>query len=68
MPQDNRPQQQPLTGPPDLGYRHRYCRRCGRPLTAEASRRRGYGPDCDPVHQPQPEPARNIDQDELPGL
>lgn len=61
------PQQQALTGAPDAAYRHRYCRRCGRPLTAETSRWRGYGPDCDPTHQPRPEPARDIAQDTLPG-
>lgn len=48
-------------------YRHRYCRRCGRPLTAEASRLRGWGPDCDPDQHPAPAPTRNIDQDTLPG-
>lgn len=67
MPRNDRPQQQALTGPSDAAYRYRYCRRCGRPLAAETSRRLGYGPDCDPTHQPHPEPARDIDQDTLPG-
>ncbi|MFG2540705.1 DUF6011 domain-containing protein [Streptomyces sp. NPDC048511] len=49
------------------GYRHRYCRRCGRPLTAEDSRRRGWGPDCDPTRHPTAAPARDIDQDAIPG-
>ncbi|MFJ1900426.1 DUF6011 domain-containing protein [Streptomyces sp. NPDC088115] len=67
MTRNNPPQQQALTGPPDGGYRHRYCRRCGKPLTAPESRRRGYGEHCDPTRQPQPAPARDIDQDAIPG-
>ncbi|WP_240799844.1 DUF6011 domain-containing protein [Streptomyces sp. A1277] len=67
MTQDAPPQQQALTGPPEPTYRHRYCRRCGKPLTAEQSRRRGWGPDCDPTRHPAPAPARDIDQDALPG-
>lgn len=50
------------------GYRHRYCRRCGKPLTALRSRLRGWGPDCDPTQQPMAAPARDIAQDQLPGL
>ena len=49
------------------GYRHRYCRRCGRPLTAETSRFRGFGDHCGPTRQPAAAPARHIDQDPLPG-
>jgi hypothetical protein len=49
------------------GYRHRYCRRCGRPLKAQESRLRGYGDHCDPTRQPAAAPARDIDQDQLPG-
>ncbi|MER5277706.1 DUF6011 domain-containing protein [Streptomyces sp. NPDC002809] len=67
MDRDDRNQQQALTGPPDNGYRHRYCRKCGKPLTAPGSRRRGFGPDCDPTRRPQPAPARDIDQDAIPG-
>jgi hypothetical protein len=49
------------------GHRHRYCRRCGRPLTALGSRLRGYGDHCDPTRQPEAAPARDIDQDPIPG-
>jgi len=49
------------------GHRHRYCRRCGRPLTALGSRLRGYGDHCDPTRQPVAAPARDIDQDAIPG-
>ncbi|WP_442819481.1 DUF6011 domain-containing protein [Streptomyces sp. NBC_01240] len=67
MDRDGRNQQQALTGPPETGYRHRYCRRCGKPLTAVTSRRLGYGPDCNPMRRPQPAAARDIDQDAIPG-
>ncbi|MEV3996642.1 DUF6011 domain-containing protein [Streptomyces halstedii] len=48
-------------------HRYRYCRRCGRPLKAQDSRLRGYGEHCDPTQHPKPAPARNIDQDHIPG-
>ncbi|WP_331763218.1 DUF6011 domain-containing protein (plasmid) [Streptomyces sp. NBC_01369] len=67
MDRDDRNQQQALTGPPDSGYRARYCRKCGKPLTAATSRRIGYGPDCDPARRPHPAPGRDIDQDAIPG-
>lgn len=53
------------TGAP--AHRHRYCRRCGRPLSDPNSRSRGFGPDCDPTRQPVASPTRNIDQDQIPG-
>ncbi|MFI6653272.1 DUF6011 domain-containing protein [Streptomyces sp. NPDC050529] len=67
MDRDDRNQQQALTGPPNNGYRARYCRKCGRPLTAPGSRRRGYGDHCDPTRRPQPALTRDIDQDSIPG-
>ncbi|MFG3244180.1 DUF6011 domain-containing protein [Streptomyces sp. NPDC048157] len=67
MDRDDRNQQQALIGPPDTGYRARYCRRCGKPLTAEGSRRRGFGPDCDPTSRLQPAAAHQVEQDTLPG-
>ncbi|MYR75147.1 MULTISPECIES: DUF6011 domain-containing protein [unclassified Streptomyces] len=48
-------------------HRYRYCRRCGRPLTAPGSRFRGFGPDCDPTRHPTAAATRDIDQDALPG-
>ncbi|MEU9615874.1 DUF6011 domain-containing protein [Streptomyces sp. NPDC053705] len=47
-------------------HRYRYCRRCGRPLTAEASRRIGYGDECNPTRHPTPAATRQVDQDQLP--
>ena len=52
---------------PHAGYRHRYCRRCGRPLTDPESRLAGYGPDCDPNPR-HPADEHHVDQDTLPGL
>ncbi|MEU6925480.1 DUF6011 domain-containing protein [Streptomyces sp. NPDC046631] len=63
-----RNQQQLLIDDQATGYRHRYCRKCGRPLKAQGPRLRGYGDHCDPTRHPTPAPARDIDQDQLPGL
>ncbi|MFD7615740.1 DUF6011 domain-containing protein [Streptomyces sp. NPDC059802] len=67
MDRDDRNQQQLLIDDQAAGYRHRYCRKCGRPLTAQESRLRGYGGHCDPTKYPAAAPARDIDQDTLPG-
>ncbi|MDK0525032.1 DUF6011 domain-containing protein [Streptomyces sp. ML-6] len=58
---------QPTLVDTPTGYRHRYCRRCGRELTRTQSRLIGYGPDCDPERRPGPAPEHHIDQDHLPG-
>ncbi|WP_329204027.1 DUF6011 domain-containing protein [Streptomyces sp. NBC_01435] len=58
-------QQFNLDAPPDP--RRRYCRRCHRPLSRPESRAAGYGPTCDPTSHPHAAPARDIDQDTLPG-
>jgi hypothetical protein len=67
MDRDDRNQQQALIGAPETGYRHRYCRKCGRPLTNLDSRLTGYGPECDPNRQPQPAAEYQVEQDFLPG-
>lgn len=56
-----------LLDDPNTGYRHRYCRRCRRPLTDPESRRIGYGPDCDPARWPKAAPEHHVDQDAIPG-
>lgn len=56
-----------LVDDPDTGYRHRYCRRCARELTAPESRLAGYGPDCDPARRPGTAPAHEVEQDPIPG-
>ncbi|MGA4867538.1 DUF6011 domain-containing protein [Streptomyces lavendulocolor] len=63
-----RPATQPtLIDDPTTGYRHRYCRRCGRELTSPASRLAGYGADCDPARRPPAPAEHHVDQDTLPG-
>lgn len=63
-----RPATQPtLVDDPISGYRHRYCRRCGRELTSPESRLAGYGPDCDPNRRPTTAPEHHVDQEPLPG-
>ncbi|MFD7855248.1 DUF6011 domain-containing protein [Streptomyces microflavus] len=52
MARTDRNQQPTLIEDPNTGYRHRYCRRCGRELTAPTSRLTGYGPGCDPARRP----------------
>ncbi len=53
------------------GRRGVTCRLCGRPLTGRDARRRGIGDGCRAkLHErvaPRP-PARDIEQDTLPGL
>ncbi|MEU9014225.1 DUF6011 domain-containing protein [Streptomyces sp. NPDC048479] len=56
-----------LVDDPETGYRHRYCRRCGRELTDPASRLAEYGPDCDRARHPQAAPEHVMDQDPIPG-
>ncbi|MET8746321.1 DUF6011 domain-containing protein [Streptomyces sp. NPDC004728] len=67
MDRDSRNQQQALIGAPETGYRHRYCRKCGRPLTNLDSRLAGYGPECDPNRWPGHAPEHHVDQEPLPG-
>ncbi|MFV0127091.1 DUF6011 domain-containing protein [Streptomyces sp. HMX112] len=63
-----RPADQPtLVDDPRTGYRHRYCRRCGRELTDPASRLNGYGPGCDPARRPPAAADHQVEQDPLPG-
>ncbi|MFD4795910.1 DUF6011 domain-containing protein [Streptomyces anulatus] len=59
--------QQPTLIDPATGYRHRYCRRCGRPLTALSSRLNGWGRDCDPNRRPPAAAPHEVEQDTLPG-
>ncbi|MFF1916203.1 DUF6011 domain-containing protein [Streptomyces sp. NPDC058239] len=68
MDRDDRNQQQLNLDDQATGYRHRYCRKCGRPLTLLASRLKGWGPDCDPNRLPRPAAEHHVDQDQLPGL
>ncbi|MFJ1782488.1 DUF6011 domain-containing protein [Streptomyces anulatus] len=56
-----------LIDDPNTGYRHRYCRRCGRPLTVLSSRLNGYGPACDPNRHPGAAAPYEVEQDTLPG-
>jgi hypothetical protein len=60
-------QQSLLVDDPITGYRHRYCRRCGRELTLLGSRLVGYGPQCDPNRRPPAAPEHEVEQDTLPG-
>ncbi|WP_329125979.1 DUF6011 domain-containing protein [Streptomyces sp. NBC_01353] len=63
-----RPVNQPaLVDDPVTGYRHRYCRRCGRELTSPQSRLVGYGAACDPNRMPRATPEHEVEQDTLPG-
>jgi hypothetical protein len=63
-----RNQQQPtLIDDPATGYRHRYCRKCGKPLTRTESRLNGFGPTCDPNRHPRPAREHDVDQDQIPG-
>ncbi|MFF8610812.1 DUF6011 domain-containing protein [Streptomyces sp. NPDC015346] len=63
-----RPPNQPtLVDDPITGYRHRYCRRCGRELTSPESRLSGWGPNCDPHRRPQAAPEHQVEQEPLPG-
>jgi len=50
MPEGSLPRQDALTGPVHWMRRRVWCRGpgCGRELTDPESRRRGYGPECDP--------------------
>ncbi|MFF7631501.1 DUF6011 domain-containing protein [Streptomyces cyaneofuscatus] len=68
MARTDRNQQPTLIDDPNTGYRHRYCRRCGRELTAPSSRLTGYGPDCDPARRPPAAAPHHVDQDQLPGM
>lgn len=56
-----------LVDDPNTGYRHRYCRRCGRELTDPISRLAGYGADCDPARRPGAAADHQVDQDPIPG-
>ncbi|TXS68915.1 DUF6011 domain-containing protein [Streptomyces sp. sk2.1] len=58
---------QPTLVDTPAGYRHRYCRKCGRPLTNLDSRLTGYGPECDPTRRPGHAPEHHVDQEPLPG-
>jgi hypothetical protein len=58
--------QQTLADQP-TGRRRKYCRRCGKELTAALSRSKGYGPDCDPVNRAPAAPEYHVDQDAIPG-
>jgi hypothetical protein len=63
----------PATGPPepDGGPAPVTCRLCGRPLTGRAARRWGLGEECRAKLRersaPRP-PAREVDQETLPGM
>jgi hypothetical protein len=60
-------QQEALTGlPPGLPRRVR-CRLCGSELRDAESRRRGFGPECDPDRR-FGHRSHDVDQEPLPGL
>ncbi|MDX3283985.1 DUF6011 domain-containing protein [Streptomyces scabiei] len=61
--------QEPLLDPPPGLRRRRWCQGpgCGRELTDQVSRMRGYGPECDPEPRNRHE-RRDVDQDPIPGL
>lgn len=61
--------QAPILGLPEQGRHPIYCRNpaCRRELTAEASRLRGYGKDCDPDNRAPAAREHHVDQDPLPG-
>lgn len=67
MARTDRNPQPTLIDDPNTGYRHRYCRRCGRPLTALSSRLNGWGPDCDPNRRPPGAAPHEVEQDTIPG-
>jgi hypothetical protein len=67
MDRNSRNQQQLPIDDQAPGYRHRYCRKCGRPLTRDSSRFRGYGEHCDPNRLPQAAAVRQVEQDVIPG-
>jgi hypothetical protein len=67
MDRDGRNQQQLPIDDQTPGYRHRHCRKCGRPLTRDSSRFRGFGQHCDPNRLPQAAAAHQVEQDTLPG-
>ena len=62
-------QQEALTGPVPGQRRRVWCRGagCRHELHTEESRRRGYGPICDPDYRTRLE-RRDVDQDPIPGL
>jgi hypothetical protein len=62
-------QQEALTGPVPGLRRRVWCRGvgCHHELTDPESRRRGYGPTCDPDYR-TPTPVHEMDQEPLPGL
>ncbi|WP_309032528.1 DUF6011 domain-containing protein [Streptomyces alfalfae] len=62
-------QQDALTGPVPGQRRRVWCRGpgCHHELTDPESRRRGYGPVCDPDHRTRHDP-HDIDQDPIPGM
>ena len=68
MARNPRNQQQLLIDDPATGYRHRYCRKCGRPLTLLDSRLNGYGERCNPNRLPRPAASQEVKQDQIPGL
>ncbi|WP_392838625.1 DUF6011 domain-containing protein [Streptomyces sp. LN500] len=67
MDRNPRNQQQLLIDDPATGYRHRYCRKCGKELTRLSSRLNGWGPDCDPNRRPRAAAVHEVEQDALPG-
>ncbi|MFF2411840.1 DUF6011 domain-containing protein [Streptomyces sp. NPDC058092] len=67
MDRDDRNQQQLLIDDQATGYRHRYCRKCGRPLTRDSSRFKGFGEHCDPNRLPQAAAVHQVEQEPLPG-
>ncbi|WP_331764817.1 DUF6011 domain-containing protein [Streptomyces sp. NBC_01238] len=67
MDRDDRNQQQILIDDQATGYRHRYCRKCGRPLTAQESRLNGWGPACDPNRHPRAAAEYQVEQEPIPG-
>ncbi|MFD7922571.1 DUF6011 domain-containing protein [Streptomyces sp. NPDC059740] len=62
--------QQPLDGLPAHGRRRVWCRGpgCHHELTDPESRRRGYGPTCDPERRTPTPATAPVDQDTLPGM
>jgi len=60
-------QQEALTPEPSGMRRRVWCRGCRRELSDLESRRRGWGPECDPDRRTRL-PAHDVDQDPIPGL
>jgi hypothetical protein len=62
-------QQETLTGPVPGLRRRVWCRGvgCHHQLYTAESRRRRYGPICDPDYR-TPDPDHDVDQDPIPGL